>query len=246
MHAFLHDFYHNETRDRSEKGLVNIPKDQSLWPLEWKTIAYKKYIFFKPIPLLKAGNSLFRELLSKRRSSVGHILTNKPTLEKVSHILRCGYGLQEDGASGREENRTVPSGGRLYPLEIYLLIFKDIPGCKAGMYHYGVRDHSLEPISFDVLSKNEILSFSPQQKWLEETNGMICIASVFSRSVYKYGSRGYRYILLEAGHAAQNMLVAGTENNINIIPIGGVEELNIEKRLGLNSSLENIVYTLYF
>jgi SagB-type dehydrogenase family enzyme len=74
---------------------------------------------------------------------------------------------------------------------------------------------------------------------------MICIASVFHRTIGKYGSRGYRYILLEAGHVAQNMLLAGTEKDMNIIPIGGVDEDVIERTLGLGSPKERVVYTLF-
>ena len=36
----------------------------------------------------------------------------------------------------------------------------------------------------------------------------ILIGAVFFRSVFKYGERGYRFVLIEAGHVAQNALLA--------------------------------------
>ena len=75
---------------------------------------------------------------------------------------------------------------------------------------------------------------------------MICITSVFERVVEKYGSRGYRYMLLEAGHVAQNMLLAGTERGVNMIPIGACYEEPIEKKIGLISQNERLLYTLFF
>lgn len=246
MKAFLYTFFHNETNDRSEKGLVNIPADKSLWPKSWTTIVYKQYSFFKEIPLPRMQGALFNDILTKRRSSTGYILDNKFTLPKLAYILQCGYGLQgESNEKNREENRTVPSGGKRYPLEIYIFLFKEVDGCKPGIYHYGVKTHALEPVLFMDFSPSDIATLV-STKWLQDTNGMICMTSVFSRTVNKYGSRGYRYILIEAGHAAQNMLLAGTEHGVNIIPIGGVNEAEAEKLLGLATSEERVVYTLFF
>lgn len=246
MLPFLYNFFHNETTDRTEKGLVKVPKDSNLWPESWKKIEYKQYLLFKEIPLPRVEGALFEEILSKRRSSVGHILGNILTLSKLSYILQCGYGLQGGNKEdGREENRTVPSGGKRYPLEIYVFLFKPVDNCAPGIYHYGIKKHTLEPVRLAPFSYEEILAFSPQQEWLTDTNGMICITSVFQRTVGKYGSRGYRNILLEAGHAAQNMLLAGTEKGVNIIPIGGTDEEVMERMVGLSSLQERVVYTLF-
>lgn len=246
MPSFLHHFFHNETNGNSEQGLAKIPKNIEDWPDEWKNIEYKKYHLFQPVPLPPTGTSLFNELLAKRRSSEGYISENQMTLSALAHILYCGYGLQGISENeNRTKNRTVPSAGQRYPLEIYPILFKSIDTCGVGVYHYGVKDHILEPIVLDTFSKEEIFSFAPF-KWLMEANGMICISGVFNRAIDKYGSRGYRYILLEAGHVAQNMLLAATENQLNIVPVGGTNEETIEKRIGLTVSNERIVYTLFF
>lgn len=246
MKTFLYHFFHNETNDRTEKGLVSIPKDKDSWPKSWKSIVCKRYSLFKEIPLPHTEGFLFEEVLRKRRSSEGHILGNILSIPILSYILRCGYGLQGgDGDGKRALNRTAPSGGGLYPLEVYVFLFKQTDTCVPGIYHYNVGNHSLEPVVLAPLSRQDIHSFAPEQEWLQDTNGMICIASVFQRTIEKYGSRGYRYILLEAGHVAQNMLLAGTEKGVNIIPIGGVEAGEIEKKLGLSNGEEGVVYTLF-
>lgn len=246
MLPFLYNFFHNETTDRTEKGLVKIPKDRNDWPESWKKIEYKQYSLFKEILLPQTEGFFFKEILSRRRSSEGYILGNKLTLAKLSSILQCGYGLQGcTKEEKRETARTVPSAGGRYPLEVYVFLFKHLDACVPGIYHYNVKRHTLEPVKFFPFSREDIRSFSPQQEWLQDTNGMICIAGVFHRTIGKYGSRGYRFILLEAGHVAQNMLLAGTENGVNVIPIGGVDEDTIEKMLGFSSAKERIVYTLF-
>lgn len=244
MAAFLYQFFHNETNDRTEKGLVKIPEDVEDWPEEWKKVEYKRYLLLKSIPLPKTETGL-TELLFKRRGDKETVLANRVTLPVLAHILKCGYGLQEVLDVGRKERRTVPSAGQRYPLEIYPILFKDIDGCSAGTYHYGVQDHRLEPVVLDALRRDEILSYV-HHEWLADVTGVICISAIFDRMTAKYGSRGYRYSLLEAGHVAQNMLLAGTEKEISLIPIGGANEGDFERKIGLMDSNERVVYMLFF
>jgi len=246
MNTFLYNFFHTETNDRTEKGLVNIPTDKNSWPESWKIITAKRYSLFQEIPLPLVGGFFFEEILRGRRSSEGHSIENILSISTLSYILRCGYGLQGSRGEGkRDVHRTVPSAGALYPLEVYVFLFKHIDTCAPGIYHYSVKNHSLEPVVTAPFSHEDIFLFAPEQAWLQDTSAMICITSVFRRTVEKYGSRGYRYILLEAGHVAQNMLLAGTEKKVNIIPIGGVEADKIEKKIGLSGTEEGVVYALF-
>ncbi|MBP6889308.1 MAG: SagB/ThcOx family dehydrogenase [Candidatus Moranbacteria bacterium] len=243
--SFLYAFFHNETVDRSEKGLVNVPKDPRDWPEEWKKIEYKTYHLFQPVALPQETECGLWDLLLKRRSSTAHFGNNVWTIEKLSSVLRCGYGLQGDSRLGkRQEHRTVPSAGKRYPLEIYVFLFKPIGSVRAGIYHYGVKKHALEILVQRTFSKEEIAAISPQE-FLYESWGMICMTGLFKRTTSKYGSRGYRFVLLEAGHVAQNMLLAGTEKGVNLIPVGGTNENVIEGMMGLGTLEERIVYTLF-
>ena len=245
MLPFLHTFFHNETNDKSEKGMICVPKDRSSWPASWKTIEYKKYNLFKSIPLTKTEGKVF-DILHFRQTTFD---SNTPlTLDTLSYILKCGYGLQNDidTKNHRKENRTVPSAGQRYPLEIYLFMFSSGEKYSSGVYHYGVREHALEPVFFSTFSGETISTFSLEEKVTKNAKGMICITSVFNRTVEKYGSRGYRYILLEAGHVAQNIILAGTEKGLHFVPVGGCHEENIEAFLGLGSQHERAVYTLFF
>lgn len=246
--AFLFDFFHNETNDRTERGLVRIPKDIRDWPEDWKKVEYKQYQLFPPIELPRLNSPLL-DLLSKRRprESDGYVLANNVTEESLGNMLRSGCGLRdyEGNDPMLHEKRTAPSAGGRYPLELYPVLFKSIAGIRAGIYHYGIREHVLEPVTFSGFTHEEIES-SVYQGSLADATGMICISAVFDRSIRKYGSRGYRYILLEAGHVAQNIILAGVESGIDILPVGGANEVDFERRIGLMSSNERIVYILFF
>ena len=245
MNAFLYEFFHHETNDRTEKGLVNIPADKTAWPESWRRVFYKQYGFFKDIALPHVQNSGYKSLLDKRRSSEAYISRNHLDSAMLGSIMECGYGLQDGNSEKkRKEHRTVPSAGKRYPLEIYIFLFVSVEGFSPGIYHYGVKKHVLEPILQKAFSAVEMSQISPIH-WAQEAQALICISGVFHRITNKYGSRGYRYALLEAGHVAQNMLLAGTECGVNIVPLGGVNEAFLEELIGLRVSEERILYTLY-
>ena len=240
MKPFLYAFFHNETNDRSEKGMVRIPSDETLWPKSWREIEYKERSL-RATRLLDHIDGKVKEIASKRVSVRGSV-KNKVDIESLAYILECGTGLRSEHG----EKRFAPSGGSRYPIETYLLLFKPIGDLTPGIYHYQVRTHALELFRDKSFSAEEIKRFSPPyDDWLGDANGVICLSAVFNRSVQKYGSRAYRYILLEAGHIAQNMLLAGTERNVTLIPIGGFNEYVAEDMMGLGSSLEKVIYTLY-
>lgn len=244
MSVFLYKFFHNETNDKTEKGLINIPSDKTTWPSSWSIIKYKQYNLFKEVVLPLVKGDLFTRLLSKRTSQEKSVLANVLTLPTLSYILQCGYGLQNQSEE-RKENRTVPSGGKRYPLEVYVFLFSQVDTCKPGIYHYSVKNHTLEPVVLQDFSEEDIMLLMPFG-WTKKPWGFICITSIFERSIEKYGSRGYRYVLLEAGHVAQNMLLAATENNLSMLPNAGSNEVTIENRIGLSGQGECVIYTLFF
>mgnify|MGYP000559029437 CR=1 FL=1 len=50
---------------------------------------------------------------------------------------------------------------------------------------------------------------------------IIFITAIVERSMWKYEDRGYRYILLEAGHVAQNLNLCATAMNLGSLNLGG-------------------------
>ena len=248
---FLHLFFHTKTSDRSEGGLVRVPEDRKDWPDSWKNVSYKKYSLLPAVRLHDYSHeeSILHKLLV-RRTNQKDIISNALTVNSLSYLLQCGYGLQKtpiipEDLHYRKENRTVPSAGKLYPLEIYIILFKQVESLSPGIYHYGIKDHVLETVCLKTFSTQERESFAPQLPWLADCTAVFCFTGVFDRTVQKYGSRGYRFILLEAGHVAQNIILAGVERGLQMVPIGGVEEKVFEHMLSLPHTREHVVYSMY-
>ena len=80
----------------------------------------------------------------------------------------------------------------------------------------------------------------------ETTVGFLIVAlalsAVFWRSRFKYGLRGYRFVLLEAGHAVQNLLLCAAGLGIAALPVGGYYDRRLEALLDLDGVDEAVVY----
>jgi AcrR family transcriptional regulator len=59
------------------------------------------------------------------------------------------------------------------------------------------------------------------EPFLEHANAIVLFAAVLDGTLHKYGARGYRYILLDAGHAAQNLCLLASERGLPSLCAGG-------------------------
>lgn len=158
------------------------------------------------------------------------------TSASLSTILRAAYGTT--GAVDGIVRRTVPSAGALYPLELYVLI-RDVPDQAAGCFHYDPYDHALEELACGPVASLEDALADPE---LARAPAFVVVAAMFWRSRVKYGLRGYRFALLEAGHAMQNALLAAAALGIAALPIGGYFDRRLERLLALDGVDEAVVY----
>ncbi len=126
------------------------------------------------------------------------------TLEQVGELLAKSYGLQQQhystqflaggitthqGPSSSMYRRPVPSGGALFPCEIYLFsgVGQALP---AGAYHYDVAHHAL-----DILQQRDVM----EEAWsclapagTRQPAYMLALSCFFWKDGFKYGDFSYR------------------------------------------------------
>jgi SagB-type dehydrogenase family enzyme len=136
--------------------------------------------------------------------------------------------------------RSVPSAGGLYPLEVYVLAQRVLEVAD-GLYHYSVLGHSLEPVRTGDFAA-PLGRCLVDQYYFASANAVVFFSAVFRRTLAKYGPRGYRYILLEAGHAAQNLCLLAAEQGLGSVCIGGFFDARLNQFLGLDGVSEGVVY----
>jgi SagB-type dehydrogenase family enzyme len=74
----------------------------------------------------------------------------------------------------------------------------------------------------------------------------VFVTAMFWRSRFKYGLRGYRFALLEAGHLGQNLLLAATALELASLPVGGVYDRRVDEFLSIDGVNESVVYAFSF
>lgn len=165
-------------------------------------------------------------------------------VEQLAKILIMGYGVTRDNAGTHFPRpfRTIPSGGALYPLDIYVYAAR-VEGLEAGLYHYNPLKHSLDVLRIrDEAAR--ISKFFIQGDLASKAAAVFFITATFARTTFKYGDRGYRFIFLEAGHLAQNANLTAQEMGLATTNVGGYVDRDVDRYLGLDGVNESTVYLM--
>lgn len=164
----------------------------------------------------------FEDILENRRSE--RDFSGEPmSLNAFSKLLYLGDGIVHlwNTPDGFEwALRTAPSGGGLYPIEIYCVVFR-VEGLQPGLYFYRPRDHSLEQLIAEDLTETLAEAIPGQASSVRQACACFVLNAVMPRIKFKYGERGYRFLMLEAGHIAQNLLLAAEAGGMGGVAVGG-------------------------
>jgi SagB-type dehydrogenase family enzyme len=141
----------------------------------------------------------------------------------------------------KEGKRAAPSGGALYPLDIYVIVGeKGVEGMEMGVYHYLPERHSILPISKGDRRK-EIASASLSQMWMTKAPVIFVITGEYKRITGKYGERGIRYALIEVGHVGQNLFLQAEALGLGAGIVGAFNDLEVSKVAGFPSKHEPLL-----
>lgn len=227
----LYEKFHEATKVK--RFGPETPKE--LWPEEWKKIGYKGYPRLQetklPKPKLSSAKSLINVL--KKRVSGRSFSGKKIFLDMLSSLLYYSAGEFNIKSQAR---RLYPSAGARYPLEIYLIIKNS--EIENGIYHYYVKNNSLEKIgTYD----NTPFSKYTGQNWSDKANCLIIISGVFERTTAKYGDRGYRHVMVEAGIVIENLYLVSAALGLVCCASGGYLDDKINKALDIDGRRESVV-----
>ena len=177
-----------------------------------------------------------------RRSE--HRFSGQPArLDELARLLLLGDGIvsrmtSDDGAEFLL--RTAPSGGGLYPIETFCIAFQ-VQGLAPGAYFYNTQKHRLEQLAAGDF-RPRFADATNLKTEVDNASFCIALSAVLPRSSFKYGQRAYRFVLLEAGHIAQNVLLAAEGLGLGALPVGGFFDDDINTVLHLDGCQEFVVY----
>jgi SagB-type dehydrogenase family enzyme len=189
LEAFLHDLHADTNASR--------PPEEVDW--EDAPLKYKLYRGLPDFPLSPEVSLTLegRELPSNTDlTCFGHFLWYVFGLTQLSHIYPAANILGQSAGPLQLYRRFVPSGGGLYPNEVYVYLkIKDIP---SGVYHYDTAHHRLI-----LLREGDFDSYLKQALGnrcdLSACFGTVFISSVFWKNFFKYSNFAYRLQGLDTG-----------------------------------------------
>ncbi|MFZ3590459.1 SagB/ThcOx family dehydrogenase [Bacillus sp. DJP31] len=236
----FHDNSKNAHVTLGNQTLTN-PKN---WPKEWTEVEEKTHPRLLNIELSKDDVSVEMKLIDAihLRSSCKTNSSDQPlALKDLSTLIRNSVSFRKphqtkDLNIGR---RVYPSAGARFPLECYIIV-NNIVGLEKGLYHYELSKESLA-LLFHKNLEREIKEIFGED--LVHSRAIIILTSVMNRNIMKYGERGYRFALIEAGHLMQNICLLSTAMNIPMAPIGGFVDVLVSRLLDLEETREIPLYS---
>lgn len=199
--------------------------------------------------LLPRANLPAKTLKQSLRSRVSgrSFSSSAMTLDLVSALLYEAVGGIRKNLDAKTGVKTVarayPSGGGLYPIEIYLVL-RRVEGLEPCIAHYSPHTHSLSIInsSIDDDYLKKILMIEDAQ--FCEAPLVVLFSSLAQRSTAKYGNRGYRFSLIESGHAAQNLSLSATALGLGSLAWGSYFDDEVGELICADGVSESVVHAL--
>ncbi|HLG16590.1 MAG TPA: SagB family peptide dehydrogenase [Blastocatellia bacterium] len=235
------ELFHENSKTNRYDAFPSEQETLALMSAMWESLPFEGYPIVElprsPTPL---GLSLEEALTA--RVTTRELEPCSLTLEQVATLLHYAYGVTRDnrGTAFPRPFRIVPSAGALYPLEVFFFS-AHVDGLQTGLYHYNPARNDLRFVREG--DERARLSEALVQSYLAAASSVIFfITAMFERTTSKYADRGYRFVMMEAGHLAQNMNLVATALGLGSVNIGGFFDRQVDALLGLDGLTHSAVY----
>ena len=189
------------------------------------------------LPKPKRQGTLTVERAIEQRRTVRAFGSQMLQLDQLSQLLWSAQGI----TGRRGFKRSAPSAGALYPMDVYVVIGQaSVAQIDSGVYHYEPSGHELSPISRLDLRKG-VDRASLSQMWMAQAPINFVITAQYSRITGKYGKRGVRYALIEAGHIGQNIYLQAEALGLKAGIVGAYHDEKLIEIMNLPHSHEPLL-----
>jgi len=175
-----------------------------------------------------SGPVSLEEAISARRS-VRQFADKPLDLVEMGQLAWAGQGITDKQFAFR----AAPSAGALYPIELYLVT-------PEGLFLYQPEEHSLEQVVVSDL-RGQLSAAALGQGPVADAACDIVIAGSARKLAVKYGSKATRFMLLEAGHVAENIQLQAVALGLASVPVGAFDVRSVAKVCGLSGDLEALL-----
>ncbi|MBM9510470.1 nitroreductase family protein [Actinacidiphila acididurans] len=168
------------------------------------------------------------ELASRRRSADLGSVVPRPAAS-LEAAIGLAYGAYRPQTGG---HRAVASGGALYPLHFWVIGADDAGAPRRILAVDHDRAAVLEAGTVDAGELPRLFGPEPGVlRALDQGAAAVLIAADPTRTVHKYGDRGWRFALMECGAAMHHISLAATALGLAVRPIGGFDDRAVQALL---------------
>jgi SagB-type dehydrogenase family enzyme len=198
-------------------------------------------------PLAAPADDAAVAFMAGRRSTRAFDPSRPLALTALADCLYAGFAILGFGESGVAGEGSLPltptpSGGARNPFEAYV-VARAVEGLPPGVYHYAGIDHSLGQVRAGLPAGIETLLGG--QAWFADAAAVVFLVASFERCWWKYPHpTGFRVVLLEAGHIAQNLLLAASAHALAATPTCALSDRAVEELLGLDRLTQAAVHSV--
>jgi SagB-type dehydrogenase family enzyme len=126
-------------------------------------------------------------------------------------------------------------------MDVYSVLGEDgVVGVTPGVYHYQVKSHSAALVSEGDL-REPLAKASLSQMWMARAPINIVITAEYERITGKYGKRGVRYAMIEAGHIGQNLFLETEALGLRAGIVGAFSDKEVANVLGIPRAREPLL-----
>jgi len=181
-----------------------------------------------PEPSVSGGLPL-NEVLKSRRS-VRDYKAAPLSLEEFSQLLWSAQGIT-DAKTG---HRTAPSAVARYPLKLYAVVkSKGVTGLEPGVYLYQPKGHRLSVMKKGDFYQELIKANAFFNKWISDTDVVFVVGGMPGILQKVTPESGNRFMDMEGGMAAENLMLAAVSLGLGACPVGGFTDSKVSKALGI-------------
>ena len=193
-----------------------------------------------PSPLLSAAPPVDFLSLATNRISHRRFAETNLSMEELSFLLWCTQGVKKSFGN-ITTFRTVPSAGARHALETFIYVNR-VKGLEKGIYGYAPMSHSLFPHIKDPSLDQSLASACYKQMFVVRAAVTFIWVAVPYRMTWRYSERGYRYLLLDAGHVCQNLYLASESIDCGVCAVGAFDDDAMNMILDLDEDASFVIY----
>jgi SagB-type dehydrogenase family enzyme len=189
-----------------------------------------------PMPDPRASASLMDVIIGRRSSrDFGEAPLDLDEVGTMA-FLACGISRGNDLNAPR---RNVPNSGGLGSVELSLIV-QNVTGLAPGIYAYDSIRNQLIGKSYGAY-RHWLLRHVFYQSEFSSCAAAFCLVVNMRRLKLKYGIRGYRLGLLDAGHVSENINLTATSLGLAVCASAGYVDSELNRALEIDGLRKTVV-----